>query len=138
MILSALRKLPGITQLVTGVVLVVGMAGGVWYFGHTRYQAGYDKARGEWAAANEEAAGRFAAALQDQQTKLIETDAELTTARWVTSTIKESLDEALDTPAGDAWGDVRIPDDVRLSLNTARHSAMPGDPDEPHNSVRDP
>lgn len=120
---------PFLLRFLPHALALAGLLAGLWYVHHRGYEAGYAKAAAKWEAANTEAAGRFAEALQDQQTLLIATDAALTSERRATRTIKESLDEALDTPAGDAWGDTAIPADLLMPLRAAGHPPVSGDPD---------
>lgn len=108
-------------------VLALLLVGG-WYYGHTRYEAGEAKVRGEWEDATKEAGRLFGEALADQQEKLLEADRALTDVRRHTRTTRERLDDALETPDGAAWADTPIPGAVRVPLNSARGDALPADP----------
>lgn len=116
--------------IAAGAALAVA-TGGIWYYGHGRYKAGYGAAEAVWQAQVREAADRFAAALAEQQNRLVAADAALTEARRGARRVMESLDEALRSPEGADWGAVRLPDGVRLSLGAAGDPGLPADPDQP-------
>lgn len=116
--------------IAAGAALAVA-AGGIWYYGHGRYKAGYGAAEAVWQAQVREAGDRFAAALAEQQNRLVAADAALTEARRGARRAMESLDDALRTPEGMDWGAQPLPAGVRLSLG-ANDRPVPGHPGEPH------
>lgn len=116
--------------IAAGAALAVA-AGGVWYYGHGRYKAGYGAAEAVWQSQVREAANRFTEALADQQSKLVAADTALAEARRGVRRVMESLDEALRSPEGADWGAVRLPAGVRLSLGAAGDPGLPADPGQP-------
>jgi hypothetical protein len=113
---------------VAGLILCGGLLGVAYLKGRSNgYEAGIEESR----KAAHEAAERFAEAIQEQQRLLLKTDGELVVTRRVTKQIQETLDDALRTPEGMAWGDVPLPDSVGLSVNAARDTSVPGDTEKP-------
>lgn len=115
-------------RLVGAGAALLALAGGVWWYGHGRYEAGYEAAEAVWQDSVREAGERFAEALADQQRLLERSDAALAEARRQGQINRRDLDDALSSPDGRDWGSVALPDSVRLALEAARHPPVPGDP----------
>lgn len=115
-------------RLTAALVLLAALAGGAWWYGHTRYRAGYAAAEAVWQRSVAEAGERFAAALADQQQVLGRTESALQRSRAQATRRQEGLsDAARSSPAAVEWADTRLPDPIRLSLG-AGDPAVPAHP----------
>jgi hypothetical protein len=128
---------PLVLRFLPYLLVLIGLVGGGWYLHHLGYKAGAAKVTARWEAATQEAGSRFAAALEDQQAKLIAADKALTDVRRQTRTTREQLDDALQDPSGASWGDTPVPVLIRVPLNASRRDAMPGHPGVADDPVRD-
>ena len=108
------------------IIFVATIIGGILYFGHTRYDAGYTAAEALWQEKTKEAAEDFAKEIARQQALLEATGRDLAQARRDAVQQRDSLDETFrKDPIARAWADTPIPDGVQDRL---RGEAMPSDP----------
>lgn len=112
-----------------GLVLAAGL---IWAAYSAAYGRGEAAERGRWERATAEAGERFAAALEAQQARLEELDAELGKARRSANRAREELSDAIQNdPASRDWAAQPVPDRVRGIL-AAGGRDVPADPQDPH------
>lgn len=106
-------------------------AAAVWWAYGAAYGRGEAAERQRWERATQEAGERFAAALEAQQARLEQLDAELGKARKSVNRAREELSDAISNdPASRDWAGQPVPERVRGILAPGR-AAMPTDPARP-------
>lgn len=106
-------------------------AGAVWWAYSAAYGRGEAAERQRWERATAEAGERFAAALEAQQARLEQLDAELGKARKSANRAREELSDAISNdPASRDWAAGPIPERVRGILSPGGR-AVPADPARP-------
>lgn len=103
----------------------------LWAAYSAAYGRGEAAERARWEQATARAGERFAAALEAQQARLAELDAELGKARRSANRAREELSDAISNdPVSRDWAAQPVPERVRGILSPGR-AAVPADPADP-------